>query len=508
MTDKPFTPSFFIRDLWPVLLVSLGLWAVLPGLYAGNLHTDTLEAAYWGRDLAWGYSKHPPLVSFLINAVLRPGTAPILTLLLLGQGLAFVSAWYAYDLVGTIAGRANAILAACLMMVTSVATFYSLQLNHNSVLVPFCAATLAHGYHYLDKRRWRDAVGLGLAVGLGALTKYEIIFAVMPLLVLCLVMPRFRNVYLSPKSWLSVLIAVGLFAPHVYWLSSHGWSSLSRAVGSAPMDGVGAALFSLWGLVIGFLAIASLPLILIATTQQRSGLFRSSASPVPDTPMRDTQSLGRVFLVVPLIGVVLASLVTDQFIKALWLLPLTPSTMIGLTLIAAAQPSGDPALKRKTYRRSTVSLSVVMSVLFHLYMVIGDSIDMPLESYLADTRPVSDAAQQLWSEHSTGPLTCIVSDESKLSISPVLWIASRPQILPLSVEDWLTKDRQARCASTGGIAVKFVLDQSLPVTKKFPRACVADARHVHVASVFGFGKTGWDAELIYIPPDAQPDCPP
>ena len=498
VNEQPLSARLFINDLWPVLLVSLVLWAMVPSLYFGNLHTDTLEAAYWGRDLAWGYSKHPPVVSWLLNFVFIPGTAPILTLLIFGQVLAILSAWFVYDLVGYIAGRTLAILAACLMMVTSVATFYAPQVNHNTVLVPFCAAAMAFGYRYIDQRKLRDALGLGLATGLGIITKYEIIFALVPLFAFSIVTPRFRSIYWSAKTWIAVLIAVAIFAPHFAWLSGHGWTSLSRAVGSAPMEGVSAALFSIWGLFIGFVAVIAFPLIYIFFLQGRLDFSKHDKNDAHQPTF-----IGQIFLFAPLIAVGLASLVTDQFIKALWLLPLTPSAIIGLTLLI--KPDG-LARNRVKMVRLAIYLSIVISGLFHSYLIVSDFIDQPVESYLADTRPVSEAAQKLWDEHSAEKLSCIIADEGKLSISPVLWIASRPQILPLASADWITETRRENCASTGGIAVKFVLDDRFPVEEKFPHQCKADAVRLHVPSVIGLSKTGWDAEIMYIPPDSHPDC--
>jgi 4-amino-4-deoxy-L-arabinose transferase-like glycosyltransferase len=482
-----------------VLLASLILWAVLPGLYFGNLHTDTLEAAYWGWDLAWGYSKHPPLVSWLMALVLKPGAAPIFTFLVLGQGLAIVSAYYAYAVVDVIGGRDRAILAACLMMVTSVATFYSPQINHNSVLIPFCAAVSYYGYQMLDRRHLSDAIGLGLATGLGILTKYEIIFALVPLFVLSVRAGRFRSVFLSGKTWLAVLMAVSLLIPHLIWLSQHGWTSVSRAVGSAPLDGVLAALFSLWGLLIGFLAVIAFPLILILLARGFATLRGALTGPSP------TRSTGLVFLISPLVAVALASLATDQYVKALWVLPLTPSAMIGLALILPASASAVETAKRRE-ERVTIVLSALIFLLFNLYLVASEIIDRPVESYLADTQPVSKAAQRLWQQHSKAPLSCIVADEGKLAISPVLWIGSKPEILPLSSGDWLTKERRDACNASGGIAVKFVLDGRFPVEELFPRACVGAAEHLHVGTAFGIAKTGWEAELIYIPPENDGHC--
>ncbi|MCX8502500.1 MAG: glycosyltransferase family 39 protein [Beijerinckiaceae bacterium] len=501
MSEQTNSKSAFLGELWPVLLSSLVLWALIPSLYFGNLHTDTLEAAYWGRDLAWGYSKHPPLVSWLLNIVLKPGSAPILTLLVLGQALAILSAWYVYDLVRIIAGRQTAVLAACMMMLTSVATFYAAQVNHNTVLVPFCAAVMNYGYRFMDRRRLIDAVSLGLATGLGMITKYEIIFALIPLLVLSLVKPRFRNIFLSTKTWLAVLISIAVLLPHLQWLASHDWTSLSRAVGSAPMNGGLTALFSIWGLFIGFVAVIAFPIMFLFLLRGRKPL-QITPNDQPD----EARTLGLIFLFTPLIAVGLASLVTDQYIKALWLLPLTPSAITGLALLIRRMPSDNMTTDRSAVAL-TVKLSAVIFILFQGYLLTSDAIDQPVESYLADTRPVSDAAEALWSKHSSEKLSCIISDEGKLSISPVLWIASRPQILPLSTE-WMTNERQSTCAATGGLAVKFVLDGRFPVEEKFPHACLSDAVHMHINSVFGLGKTGWDAEVIYVAPKSHPNCSP
>ena len=65
-----------ILGLSPVALaafVQLLVWSVGPGLLFGNLHSDTLEAAYWGRDWALGYAKHPPVTTWLIDLMLRSG---------------------------------------------------------------------------------------------------------------------------------------------------------------------------------------------------------------------------------------------------------------------------------------------------------------------------------------------------------------------------------------------------------------------------------------------------
>jgi 4-amino-4-deoxy-L-arabinose transferase-like glycosyltransferase len=487
---------YFIVDLWPLILAGVLFWAVLPGLTFGNLHTDTLEAAYWARSFALGYTKHPPLASWVLDAVLWPGPWSILGILLASQVLSIFSAFFVWRLVHDRASRSTAAFSAALLLISPVSTFYAIQINHNSILIPFCAATLLFGLHLLEKRRMSDAIGLGLAVGLGAITKYEIIFTVVPLLVLSLSVPSFRLIWKSKAAYLSVLVATLIFLPHLLWLQSHGWSSMVRAVDSAPVEGIASILSSLWGLIWGGVAIFLAPLLLLRLTRdhRKGGLDQEALRP-------DTQWIGKVLFFAPLAAVILASIITGQFIKALWLLPLAPSTVMGLALLFPAG-SNTEGLLPKANARTAVLTSLGILVLYWAYLFVGEMIDRPMESYLANTQPLSKAVSSFWAQHSKERLACVVTDESKVGTAPVLWLTSRPDIVDITAEGWPTPERVAKCAATGAVAV--VLDGGIPIVSKFPKACMANAVPIRVNTIFGIAPSGWPGSLVYIPPDSAP----
>jgi len=491
---------YFALNLWPLLGVSFTFWSILPGLFFGNLHTDTLEVIYWGRDLAWGYSKHPPLLTWALSSIALPGVACIGIVTAFGQLSAAVSTYWVYRAVISVADRSAAILAACMMMLTSTATFYSLQVNHNSAVVLFCAAVLNYGLRYLEKRRLRDALYFGLATGLGALTKYEIIFALVPVAVLCFAIPRHRSAFFSWGTAFAILIACSLLAPHIFWQSENGWVSIQRAAASAPLTDIWSILFGFYGVAIGLLAVLGGPIILLLILRGKP-IFINQHDRLGD----DKRRMGLILLFAPILAVVVAGAVTDQFIKALWMLPLAPSIIAGLAIITRLQLDGKPTTERAVVK-SSVKMSGGILCIYLLYLVIGEVIDNPAESYLADTRPLSTAAEKLWSSHSAAPLKCIVTDEGKLAPSAVLWMASRPQILPIYVADWANPQRLADCNETGGVAIKFEIDEPFDVEKKFPNACIRDEIAFYVDTVSRISKTGWNAKLVYIPPSSHPDC--
>ena len=488
----------FIVDLWPLMLAGALLWAVVPGLAFGNLHTDTLEAAYWARSFALGYTKHPPLTSWVIDAVLFPGRWSILGVLSASQLLSFLTGFLVWRIVRDRASRSTAAFAAALFLISPVATFYAVQMNHNTVLLPFYAATLLFGLRLLEKGRLVDAIALGLAVGLGILTKYEIVFAVFPLLVLSLIVERFRGIWTNKAAYFSILIATLIFLPHLLWLKDHDWSSVVRAVDSAPINGFGSLLWSIWGLIWGGVAIFVVPLAMVRIThRQRQGSSDREAS------SELNQTVAKVLFFSPLVAVIVASLLTGQFIKALWLLPLAPSTAVGLALLFPAG-SKTNGLIAKANARTGVLGSTIVFIAYWAYLFVGESIDRPMESYLADTRPLSEAVEGLWQAHSKERLACFVTDESKVGASPVLWLASRPDIVDITAQGWPTPERVTKCASTGGIAA--VLDGGVPIISRFPNACLSMALPIRVGTIFKIAPTGWPGSIVYIPPKGSSNC--
>jgi len=487
----------FVVDLWPLIIANFILWAIVPGLFFGNLHTDTLEAAYWGRDLALGYPKHPPLLSWVLALVLQPGEASILILLIFGQIISALSTFAVWRLVRDRASRSTATLAAAAILVSPFATFYAAQINHNSMLVPFNAGVLCFGLLYLEKRSVSYAISLGVLTGLGALTKYEIIFAILPVIVMSLVIPRFRAVWRLRATYIAMVIAIALVIPHTIWLDYNGWTSVVRAVDSAPIQTIEEFAFGFWGFFWGMVATAAAPALMIVLSRH----LRAPASDY-DAQSSETRVIAWCLAVLPFVLVVLAAAVTLQFVKALWLLPLTPSAAAGLALFF---PAGDAENGIRPWGLVSLALKVTFSLfaLFWIYIFIGDVIDRPMEAYVAKTQPLADAAQEIWARHQSKPLSCYMTDEGKIGASPVLWLKSRPQILDIG-SPFASPERFLACGESGGVAAVF--EDIAAFQARFPQACIADAPVFRIGTIFGLARTGWVAHLIYVPPALQPDC--
>ena len=463
------------------------IWTVGPTLLVGNLHTDTLEAAYWGRAWAFGYEKHPPLVSWLIDLALRSGSQPIFALMALSQATVAVTAFFVWRTTRLYGSRADAALAVALYLVAPAASVYAVQINHNSILLPFAAATLFFGLRYLERRRWADALALGAVAALGVLTKYENAFFLVVLLGLAAAIPRFRPAFPAIPSYVCVVLFALLLAPHALWLQANHWPSAQRALGVDKITSVSALLTSASNSLVGVVTLLAAPGLVLFFTRRG----RTIAAPSPDA-----RSIGRWLAFGPLVVMFIAGAATYQIIKPLWVVPLAASTAVGLALLAPAGRGGEGVSARLS-----AIIAVCVSALFFLgfagFLFVTGAVGKPFSAYAPDTRKLAVETQALWDARHGGPLRCIVVAERKIGPSGVLWLKDRPDYVDLSSPSWRTPAQVAACRRTGGVEV---LANAADAADAFPQACAAQAQDFMLPAAAVSGKGTWAVRLVYLPP--------
>lgn len=486
-------PTFF-RNFWGLVLLNLLLWAVIPGFLLGNLHVDTLEALYWARVPEFGYWKHPPLTTWLLGITTIPGPYSIFMILLLSQGLTIVTAYFIGRLANLLAGYHAARLAVGLFFVSSLASFYSLQINHNSVLAPFMAATLTFGIEYLERQKTISAINLGLAVGLGAITKYEIIFAVIPLLAVAIAIPNYRTAFLKARSYLSILIAVVVISPHIYWLYAHDFISIKRAADSAPINDAYSLFAGLWGLIWGSVAIIATPLLMIYFFKISFPDLRISILKNQPQSFR----IGWIVLFISPLGLLLTGLISGQFVKALWLLPLAPAISIGLGVILEKQI---PESFNAFFVSRTIKAMCALFFGFWIYLIAGEVVGQPHEAFFSKTYPLAKKIENGWAQYQSKPLQCVIVNENKIGNSPVLWLKSKPLFYVVPTTPWENQEKFDYCDEHGAIAVELIDVAS--VKNYFPRLCDQEIDNFHLSTLVGISTTTWIGKIRYLPPKNQ-----
>jgi 4-amino-4-deoxy-L-arabinose transferase-like glycosyltransferase len=191
-----------------------------------SLYVD--EAYYWGwaQQLDWGYYSKPPLIAVLIaltTALCGDGVFCVK----LGALLVYpITTFLVFKLGETLFDARTGLWAAALFLLMPGVALSNLIISTDVLLLLFWTAGLLAFIRALETNAWRHWLLVGLAGGLGLLSKYTmILFAPSALLALLLV-PAWRGQLRNPRLWLAAGLALLIFLPNLLWNASHGWPTL------------------------------------------------------------------------------------------------------------------------------------------------------------------------------------------------------------------------------------------------------------------------------------------
>jgi len=210
----------------------VAVWT-LYGAIAGApkaIHGDMSEAYVWGREFQLGYNQHPPFWAWIAGAwfSVAPKTGWSFALLSsLNAALGVLGAWF---LIGDFTSANRRLAATALLLLTPFFTFLSFKYNANSIFLSLWPWTTHFFVRSIDERRLGDAVWFGVFMAAAMLSKYyAIILALSCLLAACL-HPERKRYFTSPAPYISLLVGLALFSPHVWWLFHSDFRSVRYAL--------------------------------------------------------------------------------------------------------------------------------------------------------------------------------------------------------------------------------------------------------------------------------------
>jgi 4-amino-4-deoxy-L-arabinose transferase-like glycosyltransferase len=480
------------RPLVFLLTVQGFLWGLVPLAFISSLHQDTLEIIYWGRDLAFGYYKHPPLPTWLLDVLVRPDHAPIAAVLLVGAVSVAVTGAYIFRTVSLFAPPASAMLALVGFLATRCATYQSPQVNHNSLLLPLWAALIFHALRFFERRRPVDAILAGLVAGLAVLVKYEVLFLFESLVLTAVLVPAYRTCLRDRWLWLAAVLFTVLIAPHVAWMAEHRDQSIRYALDSRNIEGILDALDTLNHFVVGHAIVLIGPLLALGVAFLAGWRIR----PAP-RDLRFAMLIG----LGPSAFLVIMDVLTLQIIRDGWIDPLAPSLAIGLGLAVRLEPSGEEAAARLRLTGLAAILACLQLAGFFLFLLARAQFGAPVAAYDLDARTFAADVQTYWHARHAEPLHCMVVDNHLVPAAPTVWIGKRPHVVELGTPGWSRPEQMETCRQRGGVVVL----QDATTIDRVPEACRASGQRLRVASPLSGRRAGWDVTLFDLPPGG---CPP
>jgi len=206
------------------ILVLVGVRLVCAGLTA--LTFDESLYWVWSKHLAGGYYDHPPINPILI----RLGTALFgdseFGVRVLGTLLALPASWAVWRSAAILFNDekigATAALYFNLTLVVAVGSVIATPDNALVVATAFLLLTLAKLYQTGRGAWW---LAIGVAFGIGMLSKYTMIFFAVSILAWLLLVPELRKWLYTPWPYIGGAIAVAVFSPTLLWNAQHDWVS-------------------------------------------------------------------------------------------------------------------------------------------------------------------------------------------------------------------------------------------------------------------------------------------
>ncbi|MEY4708778.1 MAG: hypothetical protein RJB58_2501 [Pseudomonadota bacterium] len=217
--------------------VSLALIVVLIGLravMAAVLPLSADEAYYWlwSKRLAFGYYDHPPMIAWLIRAGTSLFGDTVLGVRFAGIVLSLPASWLVWQSAGLILKDAKrAALAALLFNLTLMVSVEMLAATPDMPSVVFAAAFvffLAKVQQSGDGRWW---LAVGIAGGLGLLSKYSALFLGLGTLFWLIADARHRKWLMTVWPYLGAALALLIVTPHLIWQAQHQWMTFAFQFG-------------------------------------------------------------------------------------------------------------------------------------------------------------------------------------------------------------------------------------------------------------------------------------
>jgi dolichol-phosphate mannosyltransferase len=342
-------------------------------VYLGSVELLPEEAYYWNysRHLDIGYLDHPPMVAWLI----RVGTA------VFGQSqfgvragavcCGVITSVFAYRLTRNLFGETSALVALVLAQALPFFFLSGLLMTPDAPLTAAWAASLYYLERALVAGRSEAWWGVGLALGIGALSKYTIGLLVPVTLVFMLWDRKSRRWWWRWEPYLASLLAFAVFSPVILWNAQHEWASFafqtSRRLAEAPR-------FALHKLVASALILIT-PTGVLAVAAALLGAKPAEAGVTPEQAGHGDAARRRLFInlsvLFPLTVFALFSLrheVKLDWTGAPWTAAL-PVMAVGITSTGAAL-SGLRAWIRAAWAPTLVTMLLIYGAGLH-YLVLG-----------------------------------------------------------------------------------------------------------------------------------------
>lgn len=220
-----------LRLLIVVLIVLMIVRLVGLHFSVVDLFYDESQYWSWAQDPALGYFSKPPLLAWLLTGVHHACGDSEWCTRAPGPVIYTATAFVVYSIGRQLYGEQTGFWAGLLTAFTPGIVFSSRIISTDIPLLFFWSVALLAYVKILLQPHKGWGIVLGLAMGLGLLSKYAMIYFVPGMLLAALLSARARGVLRHPAIWLALPIAVIVVLPNVAWNVANSFATFRHTGG-------------------------------------------------------------------------------------------------------------------------------------------------------------------------------------------------------------------------------------------------------------------------------------
>ncbi len=202
-----------------------------------ELHGDEAQYWAWSQTLSWGYFSKPPLIAWVIWATTGVFGEAEWAIRLAAPIAHGVTALCAYALARDLYGPRAAVWAGVLYSLMPAVFLSSGVISTDAVLLPFWTFSLFALHRLIKTRALVWGITLGLAVGLGFLAKYAMIYFVVGAAAYLVLNAEARRAAVSLPGLLALAGALALIAPNLAWNAQNDFATVGHTAANANWQG-------------------------------------------------------------------------------------------------------------------------------------------------------------------------------------------------------------------------------------------------------------------------------
>lgn len=201
-----------------------------------SLFYDEAYYYHWSLTPDLGYYSKPPVVAWLISLGTLVAGHTVFGVKLSAALLYSLSGYIIYLTGKKVASTKAGVIAGLVYLSAPVVGFNSVFITTDAPLIFFWSLSLYLFVSAIESATFWRWLALGIAVGLGMLSKYTMAALPLSLFIYLLVDKKQRTLLARYQPWLAAIVAGLIFSLNLWWNSQHDWISFAHTSEISQQD--------------------------------------------------------------------------------------------------------------------------------------------------------------------------------------------------------------------------------------------------------------------------------